>query len=118
MITTVREFLELMANSTYRVAITTTSMVFFWIFIAWSLGLTPAFGSGFARAEDVKSVQASLLENAIIEARIRYCTAPNGHPTKSFFLKAVNAKLVEYKDLTDSDYPLPLCEELVVVARN
>lgn len=118
MITVFAEFMEAMTNSKKRVMITTTSVLVFWLFALWSLGLITALGAGFARAEDVQSVQATLLENAIIEARIRYCTSPRGHPTKAFFLKAVNAKLSEYKDLTDHEYPLPLCEELVVASIN
>lgn len=106
-------FLEAMANSTYRVAITTTSVVFFWAFIWWSLGFAPAFGSGFARADDLQSVQATLLENAIIEARKQYCLAPNGTEAKIFYLKTVNRRVTDYRNLTDSNYPLPRCEELV-----
>lgn len=118
MITAITELMEAMSNSKKRVVITTTSVFVFWLFALWSLGFVSVFGSGFARAEDVQSVQATLLENAIIEARIRYCTAPAGHPTKQFFLKAVNEKLGEYKAVTDLNYPLPLCEELVVASNN
>jgi len=112
----ITEVLDAMTNSKKRVVVTTTSVVVFWLFAVWSLGFAPAFGEGFARAEDVQSVRATLLENAIIEARIRYCTAPNGHTTKSFFLKTVNYKLAAFKVLTDREYPLPLCEELVVAS--
>lgn len=79
---------------------------------------SPVFGAGFAKAEDVQMIQAQLLESTIIETRIRYCTAPVGTPSKQFFLKAVNEKLNDYKSLTGSDYPLPLCEELVVASNN
>lgn len=112
----IREFFLMLSNSGHRVMLTTTSMVFFWLFAGWSFGVLPALGAGFAKAEDVSAVQAQLLENAIIEARIRYCTAPPGTPMKQFFLKAVNGKMGDYKELTGSDYPLPLCEELVVAA--
>lgn len=118
MITAIQEFFTLLSNSKQRVMLTTTSVLVFWLFAAWSLGMVPAFGQGFARAEDVRSVQATLLENAIIEARIRYCSAPNGTQSKQFFLRAVNEKLVEYKSLTGAPYPLPLCEELVVASNN
>lgn len=99
-----------------RLVVTGFSVFTFWFFMAWSLGFVPALGAGFARAEDVHSVQAHLLENAIIEARIRYCTAPNGTPSKVFYLKSVNEKTAEYRDLTEISYPLPTCEELVVAS--
>ncbi len=112
----IRDFLNVLSNSKQRVMLTTSSVLVFWFFAAWSLGMVPAFGAGFARAEDVSAVQAQLLETAIIEARIRFCTAPNGTPAKQFFLRAVNEKLTAYQDLTDVPYPLPLCEELVVAS--
>ena len=118
MISVVTDFMDAMSNSKKRVVVTTVSVVIFWVFVLWALGAIPALGAGFARAEDVKSIQAQLLEEAIIEARIRYCTAPNGHPTKRFFLTAVNDKLAAYKLLTDREYSLPLCEELVVASGN
>jgi len=109
-------FIEAMSNNPTRVVLTTTSVVLFWVFAAWTLGFAPAFGSGFARSEDVSVIQAYLLEDAIMEARIRYCTAPNGTPMKSFFFKTVNQKVAEYYTLTGLNYPLPTCEELVYAA--
>lgn len=116
MIEAVQSFVTFLADSRHRVMVTTTSMIVFWLFAAWSLGMLSAFGAGFARAEDVKSVQSTLLEQGIIEARTRYCQAPNGTPMKNYFLKAVNDKLVEYKELTGLQYPLPQCEELVLAS--
>lgn len=109
-------FISAMSNNAARVVLTTTSVVLFWIFGAWALGFAPVFGSGFARAEDVSVIQVYLLEDAIIEARIRYCTAPNGTPVKRFFLKTVNQKVSEYRVLTNINYALPLCIELVYAA--
>ena len=113
----VGDTLKLLADSTYRAMITTSSIVVFWFFAAWSMGFFPAAGQGFARAEVVESIQAAMLENTIIEARIRYCYAPNGTPTKLFFQKTVNEKVNAYRILTGVTYPLPRCEELVVASR-
>lgn len=109
-------FLEAMANNPTRVVLTTTSVFIFWVYAAWSLGLAPAFGAGFARAEDVNMIQATLLENAIIDARTQFCKAPNGTSAKVFYLKVVNSKVTAYRALTGSNYPLPRCEELVFVS--
>jgi hypothetical protein len=113
MIASIQEVLQLLANSTYRVIFTTISMVSFWIMLLWAFGYVPAFGQGVARQEDVSRIQQTLLESAIIEARIRYCSSPNGTPTKRFFLADVNTKLESYFKLTGRNYPLPSCEELV-----
>lgn len=118
MMTFFTSFMEAMTNSKQRVIVTTTSVLCFWLFIFWSLGLVPAFGAGFARAEDVQSIQATLLENQIMEARIRYCSAPNGTQSKQFFHLTVNQKVNEYRELTGYAYPLPQCEELVVANVN
>ena len=105
--------ITVIANSTIRVAVTTTSVVLFWFFISWSVGLMPAFGSGFASASDVTAIRVSLYETEIIERRIQYCLAPRGTPAKGFFLKSVNQVVTKLYDLTGVIFQLPLCEELV-----
>ena len=107
-------FLAAMIQSPSRVAFTTISVSLFWIFAAWSLGFVPAFGAGFASAESVTSIQVSLVEDAIIERRIRYCEAPPGSAVKKFFLKIVNEKVIDYLKLTGTSYTLPNCKELIV----
>ncbi len=108
-------FLAAMINSPSRVAFTTVSVVLFWFFASWSLGFVPAFGAGFASAESVTAIQISLVEDAIIERRIRYCEAPSGSAVRRFFLKVVNQKVILYMELTGfTSYTLPTCEELTV----
>ncbi len=107
-------FLTAVLNSPSRVAFTTVSVSLFWILIAWSLGFVPALGAGFASAESVTSIQVSLVEDAIIERRIRYCEAPDGSTVKKFFLKIVNEKVIAYFKLTGTSYALPNCKELIV----
>lgn len=107
-------FLAAVLNSPSRVAFTTLSVGMFWLFAAWSLGLAPALGAGFASAESVTSIQISLVEDAIIERRIRYCEAPSGSAVKKFFLKIVNEKVIAYLQLTGTSYALPNCKELIV----
>jgi len=106
-------FISAMANSATRVVLTTTSVVLFWLFISWSVGLMPAFGSGFASADDVTAIRVSLYETEIIERRIQYCEAPRGTAAKGFFLKSVNQVVTKLYDLTGIVYQLPMCEELV-----
>lgn len=88
----------------------------FWLFAAWSLGMVPAFGSGFASQTDVKQIQTSLMETSILDLRIRYCEAPDGTDVKLFFLKQTQEKLRLYEEQTGVDYHLPDCKDLVYVA--
>ncbi len=113
MMAAITAFITAMANSTARVVLTTTSVVLFWIFISWSVGLMPALGAGFASASDVTAIRVSLYETEIIERRIQYCLAPRGTPAKGFFLKSVNQVVTKLYDLTGVIFQLPLCEELV-----
>lgn len=106
-------FCTALVNSSLRVAFTTVSVIFLWAFAAWSLGFAPVFGAGFASAESVTAIQISLVEDAIIERRIRYCEAPSGSAVKRFFLKVVNQKVIQYMELTGlTNYNLPACEEV------
>jgi len=103
-------------DSRCRLAVLAVSLTVFWGFMVWSFGYMPALGSGFANADTVKYMRVSLVEDAIIERRIRYCEAPSGSAVKRFFLKVVNQKVTEYLELTGTSYNLPTCEELVVVS--
>jgi len=103
-------------DSRCRLAVLAVSLAAFWGFMIWSFGYIPALGSGFASADTVKYIQVSLVEDAIIERRIRYCEAPSGSAVKQFFLKVVNEKVIEYQTLTGTSYALPTCKELIVVS--
>lgn len=109
---TVNLFLD--KNSRTRLAVVGVTVVAFWLFAAWTVGLAPAFGAGFASSEDVKQISVQLLSKAIIDARVQYCTAPRGSRMKSYFLTQVNEKTREYQTATGHRYNLPDCEELVV----
>lgn len=113
---TVALFLEAMSSNPIRVVITSFSVLVFWFYAAWSLGFTPVFGAGFASSEDVKGIKVELLDAAIINARIQYCTAPVGTPMKKYFLTQVNVKVREYQEITSVNYRLPACEELVLAS--
>ncbi len=111
---TVNLFLD--KNSRTRLAVVGVTVVAFWLFAAWTVGLAPAFGAGFASSEDVKQISVQLLSKAIIDARIQYCTAPRGSRMKTYFSTQVNDMTREYRDTTGSSYNLPDCEELVVAS--
>ncbi len=112
---TVTEFL-FNGDGRPKVVVQVVTLSAFWFFAGWSLGLAPAFGQGFARAEGLSAVQAIMLEDAIMDRRIRYCSAPDGSEMKVFFAKSVNEKLAEYFSLTGINYNIPTCPELVYVA--
>jgi len=88
----------------------------FWFFVGWSLGMVPALGSGFAKASDVQSITVSLLETSILDHRTRYCQAPDGTDMKSYFFAQTQNKVREYKSTTGSEFQLPPCKDLVYVA--
>jgi len=111
---TVSLFLD--KNSRTRLVIVGFTVVAFWFFAAWTVGLAPAFGAGFASSEDVKGIKVQLLSESIIQARIQYCTAPKGSRMKTFFSTQVNELTREYQDATGAAYSLPDCDELVFVA--
>lgn len=113
-ISTISLFLD--KNSRPRLVLVGITVVAFWVFATWSIGLVPAFGAGFARADDVKGITIHLLDQAIIQARIQYCTAPPGTPVRRYFLSQVNEKLLQYRHITGVSYPLPACEELVLAS--
>lgn len=92
------------------------TIVAFWVFVAWSFGAIPAWGSGFAKASDVKAIKVSLLEAAILEDRIRYCSAPDGTDVKAYFSSQTQTKIRIYRDSTGSSFHLPPCKDLVYVA--
>ena len=91
------------------------SIVSFWLFIGWSHGMLPAFGDGFANASDVQAIQSTLLEASILEARIRYCSAPDGSDVKRYFSKQTQEKVRLYSSMTGTNYETPACKDLVYV---
>lgn len=103
-------------NSRTRLVVVGITVIAFWLFAGWTVGLAPAFGAGFASSEDVKGIKVQLLSESIIQARIQYCTAPAGSRMRQYFLSQVNEKAREYKSETGVTYSLPDCEELVVAA--
>lgn len=103
-------------SSKVRLAVVGVTCVSFWFFAAWTVGLAPAFGAGFASSEDVKGIKVQLLSESIIQARIQYCAAPIGSRMKGYFLTQVNEKTREYQKVTGAMYNLPDCEELVLVS--
>ena len=92
------------------------TIIAFWFFAAWSIGMVPAFGAGFASQTDVKQIQTSLLEASILDLRIRYCSAPDGTDVKRYFFGQTQGKVRQYKEATGSDFLLPPCKDLVYVA--
>ena len=95
---TVNLFLD--KNSKSRLAVVGITCVAFWLFAAWTVGLAPAFGAGFASSEDVKGIKVQLLSESIITARIQFCTAPKGSRMKTFFSTQVNELTREYQEAT------------------
>ncbi len=89
------------------------TIIAFWFFAAWSLGILPAWGSGFASATDVKAITIQLLEASILDLRIHYCSAPDGTDAKRYFSTQTQSKIRSYEESTKADFALPSCKELV-----
>lgn len=85
--------------------------------VAWACSWLPGI-PGFAMAADaheikqaVDELRQNLLEKAIFDTRILQCTAMeegNGR----VYAEKLRGFLVEYKETTGHDYPLPACDEL------
>lgn len=90
-----------------------TSILLIWFFTFWAMGWMPntAFGSGFARAEQVNAIYVTLLENELVETRIRHCTAAKPQP-RQFFFEQLQRKQRKYYELTGQRYELPTCRDL------
>jgi hypothetical protein len=90
------------------------SAVSSWVFALWALGwfVTPAFGTGFARAEQVDSIYVSLLEEQLVDARIRQCQSTSAS-AKQFFLTRLQEKEREYETRTKRGYTRPACTEVL-----
>jgi len=89
------------------------SLVLIWLFTAWALGFLPtdAFGDGFARATQVKQIHLTLLENELVETRIRHCNSAKPQP-RQFFYEQLQKKQRIYYELTGQRYELPACKDL------
>lgn len=86
-----------------------------WGFAFWALGAVPStvFGSGFARAEQVSTVHATVLEGQILEARIRQCGTQSASG-KQFLQTFISDKLkLLYMLEPTSRYTIPPCSDLV-----
>lgn len=94
-------------------AASAVTIIAFWLFAAWSFGVIPAWGSGFAKASDVKAITVSLLEASILDLRIRYCSAPDGTDAKLYFATQTQTKVRLYETATGFAFPLPSCKDLV-----
>jgi hypothetical protein len=96
--------------------ISAVTTVLFWVFGAWSFGMLPALGAGFAKAGDVSAIQATLLEASILDHRLRYCSAPYGTDVRIYYFTQTQSKVRAYKETTGADFVLPPCKDLVYVA--
>ena len=93
------------------------SILALWFFFWWSIGMWPSktFGEGFARVEQVSSIQVLLLEQNLLELRTRHCQALQaGSQSAQFFLNTLREKEREYHELTGQMYPRPDCSDVLI----
>jgi hypothetical protein len=89
------------------------SILSLWFIFWWSIGMfpTPAFGEGFARAEQVDRLEARYIENEVIDAVERRCTAQTPQ-SRRYFSERITEKLDDYRKLTGTKIVLPTCRDL------
>ena len=93
------------------------SIAALWLFFWWSIGMWPSrtFGEGFARVEQVSSIQALLLEQNLLDLRTRHCRALQANsPSANFFFNTLREKEREYHEVTGQTYPRPQCSEVLI----
>ena len=90
------------------------SIVCFWLFFWWTVGVfsTTVFGAGFARAEDVKSIEIRLVENSIIEYKASQCSGRTNQ-VRQFYAELMQQRMRSYEKLASHSFQLPDCSDLV-----
>lgn len=88
------------------------------LFCVWAAGGFVAFGlDGFARADDVQTLQQEVretritaLESQLFELRLKQCQAEGA--LRAALSEQLAKRNRDYYELTGAHYPLPLCEDL------
>lgn len=90
-------------------------MIGIWVFAWWAVGATaqvaPFLGQGFAKHSTVLTVQVELLEERILENRIRHCNATSAQ-SRAFIFDLIQKQMRRYRELTGQEYRLPECGDL------
>ncbi len=85
--------------------------------VCW-LCLLLTFGGGlyglntFARDSELKQVRVELLQQRLVDLRIRQCEAVRKAQPADFFAKQITEQAGKYRELTYSPPDLPKCNEL------
>lgn len=76
----------------------------------------PAFGAGFARAEDAALNTQLILEEQLLNTKQRQCLADNNEARAFYAEKVIKLKNI-YREKLGYEYSEPNCNE-IVVAKN
>ena len=86
----------------------------FWFYMWWSLGLMdPAFGGGFARAEDSKLNTQLILESRLLETKRNQCRSADG-TAKSYYTQEIIRLKNLYLEKIGFTYNEPPCSAVIV----
>jgi hypothetical protein len=101
----------------------------FWVilvttYMLWGIGALAYLGiaAPYASAEetaavksDVLSIKVQLLEEALLEARLKQCKAieSGSEETKRFYFERLQEKMTAYYKATDRNYLVPTCAEIL-----
>ncbi len=79
-----------------------------------TVGLTSPFAAA-AEAESLKDnvseIKVQLLEQSLLEARLRQCKAETPD-SKQYYFERLQEKMNAYYNLTKRNYPIPACAEV------
>jgi len=89
------------------------SLTLGWIFMWWSIGMIPAFGAGFAKAEETTFNTQMLLESRLSSVKQRQCLAEDTE-SKVYWTGELGRLIQLYKEKVGYDYREPPCEAIVV----
>lgn len=90
------------------------------VHMLWVCGLLTTIGlaSPFANAteaeslkDNVSEIKIQLLEQSLLEARLRQCKAETPD-SKQYYFERLQEKMNAYYNLTRRNYPIPACSEV------
>lgn len=101
------------AVTRWRLAVC-TALAFVCIHVVFAHGLLPYAGSGFAYADDVKSIKVELIGKTTFDTRVLQCKSladPN-QSARNFYAQRMRELKQKYREVAGVDFDEPRCEEL------
>lgn len=91
------------------------SITCLWFFMWWSIGMVPAFGAGFAKAEDAQLNTQLILESRLLQVKQKQCLS-NDQESKTYYTQEIIRLKNLYRDKIGFDYNEPPCSAVTITA--